>query len=315
MTSQPFVIAIVGPTASGKSWLAQEIALRRGCDVLSADAIQVYKHLDIGTAKVSREDQKVVHYGLDLVEPKASYSAQQYQDYAREVIDRALAQKRGIVVAGGTGLYLRAALDEMLFAPGEQDHNEVRTAYEKFYEDYGPDALYDELLKKDPEAAQFVHKNNVKRVIRALEICDQGELYSQRASHFKDRAEHYPTLYIGLEVDREVLYQRINNRVDEMVAQGLIAEVEELFARGLLDSKTASQAIGYKELAEVINEGAPLAQAVDAIKRQSRRYAKRQLSWFRSDPRIHWICCDNASQSEIISEALNIIAQYESEHE
>ena len=313
MKNEPFVIAIVGPTASGKSWLAQEIALRRSCDVLSADAMQVYKHLDIGTAKVMPDEQRVVHFGIDLVEPKQSYSAAQYQEYARGVIEKALILKQGIVVAGGTGLYVRAALDEMNFAPGEQDNNEVREKYERIYAEQGIDALYDLLIQADPKAEDFVHKNNVKRVIRALEIVENGELYSQRASHFKERAEHYPTLYIGLDIAREQLYERINNRVDDMIAQGLVGEVEQLLENGLLDAKTASQAIGYKELSEVILQGAPLAQAVDAIKQQSRRYAKRQLSWFHSDPRINWITCDDLSQTEIVSAALDIIARYESE--
>lgn len=313
MPAEPFVIAIVGPTASGKSSLAQEIALRRTCDVLSADAMQVYKHLDIGTAKLMPEDQKVVHHGIDLIEPNQSFSAAQYQDYARKIINQALILKRGIVVTGGTGLYIRAALDNMEFAPGEQEHNVIRGKYEHIYEEEGIDALYDLLIEADPDASEYVHKNNVKRVIRALEIVENGELYSSRAQHFKERKDYYPTLYIGLDLSREVLYERINNRVDDMISQGLVSEVEDLLEKGLLEGKTASQAIGYKELSDVILHGAPLADAVDMIKQQSRRYAKRQLSWFRSDPRIHWITCDNLTSTEIVSSALELIASYESE--
>lgn len=313
MPAEPFVIAIVGPTASGKSSLAQEIALRRTCDVLSADAMQVYKHLNIGTAKLMPEDQKVVHHGIDLIEPNQSFSAAQYQDYARKIINQALILKRGIVVTGGTGLYIRAALDNMEFAPGEQEHNVIREKYDHIYEEEGIDALYDLLIKADPDAGEYVHKNNVKRVIRALEIVENGELYSSRAQHFKERKDYYPTLYIGLDLSREVLYERINNRVDDMISQGLVSEVEDLLEKGLLEGKTASQAIGYKELSDVILHGAPLTDAVDLIKQQSRRYAKRQLSWFRSDPRIHWITCDNLTSTEIVSSALELIASYESE--
>ena len=313
MSAEPFVIAIVGPTASGKSSLAQEIALRRTCDVLSADAMQVYKHLNIGTAKLMPADQKVVHHGIDLVEPNQSFSAAQYQDFSRKVINQALVLKRGIVVTGGTGLYIRAALDNMEFAPGEQEHNAIREKYELIYEQEGIDALYDLLIEADPDASKYVHKNNVKRVIRALEIVENGELYSSRAQHFKERKDYYPTLYIGLDLSREVLYERINNRVDDMISHGLVAEVEELLEKGLLEGKTASQAIGYKELTDVILHGASLADAVDTIKQQSRRYAKRQLSWFRSDPRIHWIACDNLTSTEIVSSALELIARYESE--
>lgn len=311
--ARDFVIAIVGPTASGKSHLAQEIAQRRVLDVLSADAMQVYKHLDIGTAKVMPTERRVTHYGIDIVEPTETFSAQQYQDYAREVIDRALAIKHGIVVAGGTGLYLRAALDEMNFAPGSQEDNAAREKYEEIYELEGSTYLYNLLLEVDPEAEKFVHPNNVKRVIRALEMNEEGELYSQRAQRFQEKQEHYPTLYIGLTLERETLYERINQRVDTMIERGLVDEVESLLAAGLLNSITASQAIGYKELREVIEEGTPLLTAIERIKMLSRRYAKRQLSWFRSDSRIHWIECDGLSQSEIFDKAQQIIAQYESE--
>lgn len=311
--AQDFVIAVVGPTASGKSDLAQEIAQRRVIDVLSADAMQVYKHLNIGTAKVMPTERRVTHYGIDLVEPTETFSAQQYQDYARDVIDRALAQKHGIVVAGGTGLYLRAALDEMNFAPGSQEHNVAREKYEEIYEHEGTEYLYNLLLEADPDAEKYVHPNNVKRVIRALEMIEEGELYSKRAQRFQEKQEHYPTLYIGLTLDRETLYERINQRVDAMIENGLVGEVEELLAQGLLSSKTASQAIGYKELREVIEEGTSLLDVIERIKMLSRRYAKRQLSWFRSDSRIHWIECDGLSLSEIFDRAQQIIAQYESE--
>lgn len=313
MTSSPYVIAVVGPTAVGKSELAQELCLRRNGVVISADAMQIYRGLDIGTAKMPQEERKVEHFGIDLVDVTQTYSAAQYQSYARSVIDSCFQKRITPIVAGGTGFYVRAALDVMEFAPGEQEDNPIRTSFEKMLEEQGADALYAELLRRDPDAEAFVHKNNTKRVIRALEITENGELYSSRAEHFKDREEYYPTLYIGLTKDRDVLYQSINDRVDEMINGGLLQEVETLIEKGLLTSITASQAIGYKELFDVVQHGASLLDAVESIKQQSRRYAKRQLSWFKSDPRIQWIHTDNLTTQQIVSQALEIIAQYESE--
>lgn len=315
MTHTPYVIAIVGPTGVGKSALAQELCLRRNGVIISADAMQIYRGLDIGTAKMPHDERKVEHYGIDLVNANETYSAAQYQTYARDIINSCFQKRILPVVAGGTGFYVRAALDVMKFAPGEQTNNPVRDSYENMLEEQGADALYAELLRRDPEAEFFVHKNNTKRVIRALEITESGELYSQRAKHFKEHEEFYPTLYIGLEKDREALYEAINNRVDDMINEGLLQEVESLIDQGLLTSKTASQAIGYKELFDVVQNGASLIDAVEDIKQQSRRYAKRQLSWFRSDLRIHWINIDGLAFQQIVDEALNIIGDYENELE
>lgn len=315
MAHAPYVIAIVGPTAVGKSSLAQELCARRNGVVLSADAMQIYRGLNIGTAKMPREDRRVEHFGIDLINADETYSAAQYQTYARSIIDSCFQKRITPVVAGGTGFYVRAALDVMEFAPGEQDDNPIREFYEKMLEEKGSEALYAELLKRDPDAEHYVHINNTKRVIRALEITENGELYSQRAEHFKERKEFYPTLYIGLVKNRETLYEAINQRVDMMINEGLPQEVETLIDKGLLTSKTASQAIGYKELFDVIQNGASLIDAVEAIKKQSRRYAKRQLSWFRSDPRIHWINADDLTAQQLTEEALKIIDTYENEFE
>lgn len=310
-----YIIAIVGPTASGKSDLAQEIALIRKGIVLSADALQIYKGLDIGTAKLPKEERKVPHFGIDIVEPTNTYSAAQYQEYARGVIEQAFSLKQQVVLAGGTGLYVRAALDDMRFAPGCQEDNVVRKKYEKIAQEQGPDFLYELLIKRDPAAADAVHKNNIKRVIRALEIVESGELYSTRVEHFKDRSSYYPTLYIGLEPSRDRLYDAINARVETMIQRGLVDEVEHLLRQGLLTSVTSSQAIGYKELTEVVEGGASLALAVETIQQNSRRYAKRQLSWFHGDPRVHWISTDNLTPQQVLAQALDLIAHYESEQQ
>jgi len=311
MKKPGYVIAVVGPTGVGKSRLAQDIAVIRRGVVLSADSMQIYRNLDIGTAKISPENRRVAHYGLDLVDFGTTYSAAQYQKYAREKIDDCFAKDILPVVCGGTGLYIRAALDEMDFAPGEQDDNLIRAGYEALLENEGTQALYEKLREKDPSACDLIHPNNTKRVIRALEMADTGSRYSDIAKNFKTRVSYYPTCYIGLDLEREELYRRIDRRVDMMINEGLLGEVEELIDNGLLDTITASQAIGYKELSRVVMQGIPLSDAIEQIKQDTRRYAKRQLTWFRSDPRVKWINVDDKSTTDIIGNAQDIISSFE----
>ncbi|MBK5211910.1 MAG: tRNA (adenosine(37)-N6)-dimethylallyltransferase MiaA [Coriobacteriia bacterium] len=311
MKERGYVIAIVGPTGVGKSRLAQDIAVIKRGVVLSADSMQIYRNLNIGTAKVLPENRRVIHYGLDLVDFGSAYSAAQYQVYARMKIDECFAKEILPVVCGGTGLYIRAALDEMDFAPGEQENNLIRAGYEALLENEGTQALFEQLREKDPSACVLIHPNNTKRVIRALEMADTGYRYSDIAKDFKTRVAHYPTCYIGLDLKREELYRRINERVDMMINEGLLGEVEELIDNGLLDTITASHAIGYKELSRVVTEGVVLSDAIDQIKQDTRRYAKRQLTWFKNDPRVKWICTDDKSATDIMRDADKIISSFE----
>jgi tRNA dimethylallyltransferase len=283
------VIAIVGPTGVGKSAVAEELAVRRRSIVLNADSMQVYRGMDIGTAKVPAASRRVEHFGIDLVDPGQAWSAARYQDYARGVIDRALAAGTGAIVCGGTGLYLRAALDVMDFPAGEQTDNPIRARWEQFLEEYGPDALFDRLRAADVRAAALLHPNNTRRVIRALEMHEQGVSYADQAAGFKQPQPYYDATWFGLTMPREQLYAAIDARVDGMVAAGLPAEVERLLDGGYAKALTAAAAIGYKELVPVIRDGASPADAIDAIKQATRRYAKRQLTWFRADSRVQWI--------------------------
>ena len=310
----------------GKTELAQELALRLGqkhaCQigVLSADSMQVYTGMDIGTAKLPESVRKVPHFGLDLVEPSSAYSAAQYQGYGRDIIEQEAGLCGGMppVVCGGTGLYLRALLDDFDFADSDEDKQqqqmEIRQKYEQLHEEIGTEELHSLLSSRDSEAAREVHPNNVRRVIRALELWETGESYADVKQAFKTRISYYPTIWIGLNCEREVLYDRINRRVDIMIEQGLLQEVEQLLYQGYRDALTAQQAIGYKELVPVLEgglEGADsLDSALDAIKQASRRYAKRQLSWFRGDPRIEWIANDNMSTSQVTEQAFDLIEKY-----
>jgi len=279
--------------------------------------MQVYRGMDIGTAKLPESKRKVPHFGLDLVEPSHSYSAAEYQSYARNIIESETGQDisspvYGLppIVCGGTGLYLRAALDDFDFAgldeEATQKQLEARKRYEQLHEEIGTDELHKLLSNRDPAAAEEVHPNNVRRVIRALELWEAGQSYANIKQAFKARNSYYPTIWIGLTCQREVLYQRIEQRVDTMMEQGLLGEVDALLQKGYRDALTAAQAIGYKELVPVLEGNADLEEAVLAIKQATRRYAKRQLSWFRSDLRIIWIERDDMTATDVVQEIANL---------
>ncbi|MCL2525716.1 MAG: tRNA (adenosine(37)-N6)-dimethylallyltransferase MiaA [Coriobacteriia bacterium] len=336
------VIAIVGPTGVGKSEVAQLLAKSMGSSVLSADSMQVYRGMDIGTAKLLPSQRVVPHYGLDLVDPSEVFTAAAYQSYAREVIERLEVSAEGLppVVCGGTGLYLRAALDDFDFADGSatssdttataasaqlsQEQQDLRESYERLHEQIGTEKLHDLLAARDARSAAAIHPNNVRRVIRALELAEAGQCYADIKSAFKQRRSHYPTLWVGLTRDRAELYDHINSRVDQMMGQGLLREVDALLQRGYRDALTAAAAIGYKELVPVIDAHGvdestwtdearlEFAAAVEDIKQASRRYAKRQLSWFRADARVHWIDVDNMTAEEVVARVLKLRDAYNS---
>lgn len=313
-TTSPYrVVAVVGPTASGKSALADELSLRLGGEVVSADAMQVYRGMDIGTAKTPVSERRVPLHCVDLVPVDSAFSVALYAEHAHAAIDGLLKRDMVPVVCGGTGLYVRAALEEMDFPPGDQTENPVRAAYARLAEEIGPDALYARLVERDPESAALIHPNNVRRVIRAFELLEQGTTYACEHSTLHVRRDRHPTLYLGLNLNREVLYERINARVDRMVGEGLLAEVESLVAQGLGDALTSRQAIGYKEMLEVVRGEATLDDAVERIKTATRRYAKRQLTWFRSDERIHWLDATRADVSSLADEAMGLLERPESE--
>lgn len=283
------VVAVVGPTAVGKTALAEGIAARRGGEVISADSMQVYRGMDIGTAKPRVSDRPVPYHCLDLVDPGEAFSAALFQRCARYAIESIAASDSVPVIAGGTGLYVRAALDEFEFPPGEQRENPVRQRYEIMVAREGAISVYTELQRVDPASAALIHPHNTRRVIRALEMLAEGMSYADQSSGFSTRQSVYDTRFIGLTMDRTALYQRIDARVDAMMEAGLLGEVEGLLNAGFREALTAQQAIGYKELVPVIESGEELDAAVDSIKRATRRYAKRQLTWFRADPRVFWI--------------------------
>lgn len=294
-------VAIVGPTAVGKSDVADRLAARLSSEVLSCDAMQIYRGMDIGTAKMMPEECLVPLRLVDIVDPGVAYSAALYQSDARAHIERLLSEQRLPVFCGGTGLYLKAALDEMDFPSGELE-DERRAVYQNLAERIGEEALHALLAERDPESAAVIHPHNVRRVIRALEMHDDGVSYAQQKTKFSVPHERYHAMWFGLTRSREVLYERINQRVDLMFEQGLVDEVRGLMDQGLGDALTSMQAIGYKEIIDALRGAITMDEARELIKMRSRRYAKRQLSWFKRDDRIVWFDMDEFTIDEVVDD-------------
>lgn len=302
------VIAVVGPTASGKSAVADELACRLRTEVVSADAMQVYRGMDIGTAKTPAGERRVPLHCIDLVYPDQPYSVALFSKDSHRSIDRLVDQNGAAVVCGGTGLYMRAALEDMDFPAGEQVENPVRAKYEELASSLRPVNFHAMLAERDPHSAALIHPNNVRRVVRAFELLEQGTSYAREHATLHMRTNRRPTLVIGLAWQREELYARINARVDQMLELGLMDEVRTLIDHGFADTLTAKQAIGYKELIDVIAGNRSLDEAIEDIKRATRRYAKRQITWFKADPRVRWLDASQKNPQQLADEALALIS-------
>lgn len=280
------VLVIAGPTAVGKTALSIELAKTFNGEVISGDSLQVYKKLDIGTAKVTTEEmQGVKHHLIDIVEPDGVYSAADFQKMGRQLIDEITERGHLPIIAGGTGLYIQSLLYDFRLG-GEENEEEsalIREKYEQFAAQYGKEALWEKLNQTDPAAAEKIHWNNQRKVMRALEVFERtGESITAP----KEQPEKlYDYLMIGLDTERELLYKRINQRVDMMLEQGL--EAEARFVYSLKDVQGA-QGIGYKEFFPYFEGRETLPEVVETIKQNSRRYAKRQLTWFRNRMSVQW---------------------------
>ncbi len=283
------VIAIVGPTASGKSDVAQKVALSVGGAVVSADSMQIYKGMDIGTGKVMPDDRVVVHYGIDLVDPGEPYSAALFQIYARSCFKKLDDAGKNSVLCGGTGFYVRAAIDDYEFPRGEQVGNALRDELNGFAREHGAHALWERLRCEDAASAAIIPENDVKRVVRAFELLGEGTSYAEQKERLSSIPQAVPCMLFGLAVEPEILRKRIDDRVDAMVEHGLIREVEGLLQAGFREGVTAPQAIGYKEIVSVLDGNCSMEDAVSSIKTATHRYAKRQRTWFRKDKRITWL--------------------------
>jgi tRNA dimethylallyltransferase len=301
------VLAVVGPTGVGKSALAEQLALLFDGEIVSADSMQVYRGMDVGTAKPSPAERRVPYWCIDVADPGEPFSAAAYQHLAREALTNIAARGRVPILCGGTGLYVRAALDDMRFPLHPSADTSARECYEALARTEGPEAVYALLTARDPGSAALLHPNNTRRVVRALEMHDSGVSYQEQHTGFARRRSLYGARFLGLTMDRAALYERIDARVDWMLAAGLLDEVRELIERGFNDALTASQAIGYKELVSVVKGAATLDEAVASVKLASRRYAKRQMTWFRADPRIRWIDVTDLPSEGTVNAALRAL--------
>ncbi len=302
------IIAVAGPTASGKTALAIEIAKRIGGEIVSCDSMQIYRGMDIGTAKPTPSEQAMAkHFMIDIVEPEESFSVAEFVTMARGCIDEIIGGGKVPILAGGTGLYMDSVLENIVFEDFGSDP-ELRDRLQRLAEEEGADALHALLREKDSLAAEKIHPNNVRRVIRAIEVCSlTGKTFTQ--VNLESRREPvYDSLIFGIEADRQVIYDRINRRVDAMLEQGLLEEVKRLFERGLGRDTTAMQAIGYKELLEFLEGAISFDEAVEKIKMESRRYAKRQLTWFRRNEKICWVRpSDDGALEEILNRCVEFL--------
>lgn len=295
------LLCVVGPTASGKTALSLRLAEVYGGEIVSADSMQIYRHMDVGTAKPTLAERRgIPHHMLDVAQPGEAYSVARYAAEAAACVDDILARGRLPIAAGGTGLYINALIEGTAFA-GNERNEALREKLEEEYRGQGPAAMFARLRAVDPESAARLHQNDKKRVLRALEVYEQtGMTIGEHNRATKPPRARYDAVMIGIcPAERELLYRRIDARVDEMLANGLEAEARTLMEQGLLTG-TAAQAIGYKELFPYLNGEGTLAEAAERIRRETRRYAKRQLTWFRHDARVQWIYYEENTPPEEI---------------
>lgn len=299
------IIAVVGPTASGKTALAVQIAKKYGGEIISADSMQIYKGMDIATAKPTKEEmQGIPHHLMDFLDPKESFSVSQYVELAHKAAADIDSRGKIPVLCGGTGLYVRSFLENITFAQEDTDPV-LREEISSRFDTQGGQALIDYIRSFDPQTAERLIPSQRKRIIRVIELYEStGRTMSQQLEESRKEPSPYEITAIGLTCsDRQKLYDRINRRVDIMLEQGLLQEAEQFYSE--YKGHTASAAIGYKELKPYLDGKITLSEAVEKLKQETRRYAKRQLTWFRRDEYLHWIETDKCSN--ILAEAENII--------
>jgi len=285
----PFLVVIAGPTGIGKTGLALRLASRLGGEIVGADSMQVYRGMDIGTGKVTAEERAAVpHHLIDVVDPDETFHARRYQQLADAAISALHARERRVFVVGGTGLYIRILLRGLFEAP--EPDPELRATYERRANELGLAALHDRLKLVDPETAGRVPMQDRVRVVRALEVFDlTGVPLSRHQREHAFAQRRYSSLLLGLRMDRAALYARIDARVEEMLDEGFVEEVRRLVAAGYARAPGFSAAIGYAHVAASLRGELPLDEAIRLMKRDTRRYAKRQLTWFAREPGLEWV--------------------------
>ena len=289
MDRKPLII-LAGPTAVGKTSLSIRLAKETGGEIISADSMQVYRHMDIGSAKITKEEMEgVPHYLVDVLEPEEEFNVVRFQQMAKEAAERIWEKGKIPLVVGGTGFYIQALLYDIDFTENDGDESYRRQLEQKASDEEGASELYEILKTVDPKAAQEIHPRNIKRIIRALEFYHQtGKKISEHNETQRQKMSPYNYAYFVLTDERGRLYERIDRRVDLMMEQGLLDEVRYLKERGVRKDSTAMQGLGYKELYAYLEGEYPLDEAVRIIKRDTRHFAKRQLTWFKRERDVIW---------------------------
>ena len=303
------LIVLTGPTAVGKTKLSIALAKAVNGEIISADSMQVYRHMDIGSAKITPEEMDgVPHHLVDVLEPTEDFNIVLFQQMAKDAMDKIYDKGRIPILVGGTGFYIQAVTRDIDFTEAQQE-NTYRAELEKLAETEGAEYLHDRLKEVDPASADTIHANNVKRVIRALEFYHQNQ--SPISAHNQEQKEHetpYNLAYFVLNVPRELLYKRIDDRIDEMLKEGLLEEVQKLKDMGYHRGMVSMQGLGYKEILAYLDGEYPLEEAVRILKRDTRHFAKRQLTWFRREKDTTWMNKDEFDYNEdrILDEMLKV---------
>lgn len=307
---KPKVIIILGPTAIGKTKLSIDLAIKLNTQIVSADSMQIYKYMNIGTAKPTEEEMSgIKHYMIDEINPTVEFSVAQYKELAQRYLDEIILKGKTPIVVGGTGLYINSLIYNIQFSESISDPD-YRTQLLELAASRGNEYIHSLLAEIDPESAQRLHSNDVKRIIRALEVYRvTGKTMTYHYSISRLNPSKYDFILMGLSIDREVLYERINKRVDIMLKQGLIDEVKTLLEKGYSKKLTSMQGIGYKEIIEYLEGNCSLNDAVEIIKRESRRYAKRQFTWFRRIEEIKWFDVTDLNYEKNFKNVYEYIAQ------
>ena len=308
------IICIAGPTASGKTALAVALAKELNGEVVSCDSMQIYRRMDIGTAKPTQEEmQGIPHHMIDVAEPWEDFSVSRYCAMAAPIVEDIVSRGKTAVIAGGTGLYMDSLIQGNDFAPFPSTG--VREKLEQEAQAVGIQVLYDRLSEIDPEAAERLHLSDKKRIIRALEVyLETGETITAHNRRTQLLPPRFTPIRLGLDFEnRKDLYERIDRRVGLMLEQGLIEEIHGLLSSGIPEKCTAMQAIGYKEFVAALNGECTIEEAADQVRQSSRRYAKRQLTWFRRNKKIHWLIrTPGQSGQEILASARQLLLEYDS---
>lgn len=292
---KPKVVVIVGPTASGKTAVSIELAKKINGEIISADSMQIYKDMNIGSAKPTQEEmQGIYHHMIDVVEPTEVFNVARYKEMAEKCIEEILSKGKTPIIVGGTGLYVSTLTNGIEFSDIESDEEYRKELETISLQENGVDILFEQLKEIDPEAANIIDKNNVRRVIRALEIYKVTGKTKTQVDKESIKELKYDYRIFGMLWDRQELYERIDKRVDIMIDMGLVDEVEKINRNGI--SSTAIQGLGYKEIIEYIKNEITLDDAIEKIKQETRKYAKRQMTWFKRDKSIIWLNAKNKNE-------------------